>query len=70
MLPGGAGLAQELDARAPQLRNRLGQVLDLKANNRAGLKMPLARVLRTEHLNVLSIGKFEDPKVRLGVDQI
>jgi len=70
VLPAGAGLAQQLDTRLPQLRDRLGQVRNREANNRAGLKMPFARVLPAEHLNVLPIGKFEDPKVRLGVNQI
>jgi hypothetical protein len=69
VLPSGSRFAQELDARQPQLRNRLRQIPDFETNNRAGLKMPFARVPRTEHLNVLSIGKFEDPKVRLGVNQ-
>ena len=32
--------------------------------------MPFARVLPTEHLHMLPIGKFEDPKMRLGVHQI
>ena len=37
VLPSRSGLAQELDARRPQLRYRLGQLCDLEANNRAGL---------------------------------
>ena len=41
-----------------------------KADNRTSLKMLFTRVVPTEHLHMLPIGKFEDPKVRLGVHQI
>ena len=70
VLPAGAGFAHEFDAGLPQLRDRLGQVGDLEANNGAGLEMPFARVLPAEHLDVLPVGEFEDPEMRLGVDQI
>ena len=65
VLPGGAELAQELDTRRAQLRDRLGQIRDLEANHRASRKMLFARVVPTEHFHVLPIGKFEHPEVRL-----
>ena len=62
VLPGWAGLAQSSIPAVPQLRNRLGQIRDLEADNRTGLKVLFARVLPTEHLHMLPIGKFEDPE--------
>ena len=69
VLPCRSCLAYQLDSGFPKLLDGPRQVSDGEAHHGAGVEVFFARVLRSEDFDVISVRQFEDPEVRLGVDQ-
>jgi hypothetical protein len=67
MLPGWPRLTGQFDASAAQFLEGRGQVTDREPDDRSAVKVVPARVGRAEDLDVMTIGKLEDPQAGLGV---
>jgi len=69
MLPCRTCLTYQLDSCLPQLLNGPRQISDREAHHGAGVEVFFARVLLSKDFYMISVRQFEDPEVRLGVDQ-
>src|SRR5207302_11456172 len=66
MLPGWSWFAEQFDARASQFLHGCGQVADSEPYDGSGVKVCPVRVVRAEDLDMVAVGKFEDPQTWFG----